>query len=82
MIDSLALLQCVQCARTAEAMGTARLLVLWQGMWVLLLPPLAVFGGILWFAWNRSRQAEAGIAAEAEITIGPDGPDSRIGDRL
>ena len=78
MMAPLALLQCVQCARTAEALGTARLEVLWQGVWILLLPPLAVFGGIMWFAWNRSRQAEVGMAEDADMAIGPD---SRMGVR-
>ena len=78
-MEPLALLQCVQCARTAEALGTARLLVLWQGMWILLLPPLAVFGGILWMAWKRARQTEAGIQADAGLAIGAP---SRTGDRL
>lgn len=70
MMDPLALWQCVQCARTAEAMGAARLLVLWQGVWVLLVPPLAVFGGILWFAWKRSRQTAVGMAAGADMVSG------------
>jgi CHASE2 domain-containing sensor protein len=72
MITILAFLQCVQCARTAEAMGLARLSVLWQGVWILLLPPLAVFGGILYVSWKRSRQADVGMAS---------GVDSRMGAR-
>jgi len=70
MTALLALFQCVQCARTAEAMGLARLAVLWQGVWILLLPPLAVFGGILYFTWKRARQAEVGIANGAASRIG------------
>lgn len=72
-LGAVALLQCVQCARSAEALGQVRLSVLWHGMWVLLLPPLAVFGLILWFARRRSRQAEVGTAM---------GSDSRAGVRL
>lgn len=70
MMTLVALFQCVQCARTAEAMGLARLAVLWQGVWILLLPPLAVFGGILYFAWKRSRQAEVGMASVAVSRTG------------
>lgn len=64
-MDYLGFFQCVQCARTAEALGAARMFVLWQGMWILLAPPLAVFGAILLVAWKRSRQAETDIAASA-----------------
>lgn len=70
---AMALLQCVQCARSAEALGLAQLAVLWNGMWVLLLPPLAVFGLILWLLWRRARQADVGTAI---------GSDSRAGARL
>lgn len=70
---TIALLQCVQCARSAEALGLAQLAVLWSGMWVLLLPPLAVFGLILWLFWRRARQADVGTAM---------GRDSRAGARL
>jgi hypothetical protein len=69
MMYYVALLQCVQCARTAEALGTTRLLILWQGMWVLLIPPLAVFCGILWFAWKRSRQADVGNASTPDMAM-------------
>ena len=78
MMEPMAMLQCVQCARTAEAMGAARLLVLWQGVWVLLVPPLAVFGGILWFAWTRSRQTGVRMAAGAYMFMGTV---SRTGER-
>ena len=70
MTSLFALFQCVQCARTAEALGQARLAVLWQGVWILLLPPLAVFGGILYFSWKRSSQAEVGMASGADSRTG------------
>jgi len=81
VIGYLALFQCVQCARTAEALGVARISVLWQGVWVLLLPPVAVFGGVLWLAWKRSAQAEVGSAAAVDPDIAT-GADSRTGARL
>jgi hypothetical protein len=77
-MDPVAMLQCVQCARTAEALGAARLLVLWQGMWILLIPPVALLSGILWLAWRRSRQAEVGMAMAG---VNERGADSRPAER-
>jgi hypothetical protein len=55
--------QCVQCARTAAAQGEARLAILWQGVEILLVPPLVIFGGTLYALWRRGRQADALNAA-------------------
>jgi hypothetical protein len=48
--------QCVMCFRTAEAQQGERSRVLNSGIVILLLPPLVVLAGIIWFAWRRNKQ--------------------------
>ena len=48
--------QCVMCFRTAEAQQGERSRVLNSGIVILLIPPLVVLAGIIWFAWRRDKQ--------------------------
>lgn len=68
MIELLAF-QCVQCARTAAAQGEARLEILWQGVLVLLVPPLVILAAILYACWRRSPQAEADSTADGTTAL-------------
>jgi hypothetical protein len=45
--------QCVMCFRTAAAQQLERSRVLDYGILVLLIPPLAIFFGLLWMARRR-----------------------------
>lgn len=45
---------CVMCFRTAAAQEAERSRVLNSGILILLIPPIAVLGAILWMAWRRS----------------------------
>ncbi len=47
--------QCVMCQRTAAAQQGARSAVLNHGILLLLIPPFAIIGGILWMAKRGSR---------------------------
>ena len=58
--------QCVMCFRTAEAQQGERSRVLNSGIILLLIPPLAILGGIIWFAWRRNRQQAAEIVVRSE----------------
>ena len=48
--------QCIMCFRTAEAQQGERSRVLNSGIIILLIPPIVILAGIVWFAWHRSRQ--------------------------
>ena len=48
--------QCIMCFRTAEAQQGERSRVLNSGIIILLIPPIVILGGIVWFAWCRNRQ--------------------------
>jgi hypothetical protein len=48
--------QCIMCFRTAEAQQGERSRVLNSGIIILLIPPIVILGGIVWFAWRRNRQ--------------------------
>jgi preprotein translocase subunit YajC len=54
------------CYRTAEAQQGARSRVLNSGILILLLPPVLLMAGIIWFAWRRNRQ-QAPEKAVAEL---------------
>jgi hypothetical protein len=70
------------CFRSAEAQQGERSRVLNSGIIILLIPPLLMLGGIIWFAWRRSRQQAAGKGvrsgnAEAEMAFATDKADHR-----
>jgi hypothetical protein len=46
--------QCVMCFRTAAAQQLERSRVLNSGILILLIPPIAVLGLILFMAWRKS----------------------------
>ena len=46
--------QCVMCQRTAAAQQAARAHVLNRGILILLVPPFALIGGVLWMAKRGS----------------------------
>jgi hypothetical protein len=46
--------QCVMCQRTAAAQQWERAQVLNTGIFVLLIPPLLLLGGIVYIAYKRS----------------------------
>ncbi len=48
--------QCVMCQRTAEAQQAERARVLNRGILVMLVPPVAILGGVLLFAARRDRR--------------------------
>lgn len=53
---TLALLaQCVMCGRTAAAQQSARGEVLNHGILILLLPPFAIIGALLWLARGKPK---------------------------
>jgi hypothetical protein len=55
------LAQCVMCYRTAAAQQGARSEVLNKGIVILLVPPLAILGGILWRAWLMGSAGRASL---------------------
>lgn len=48
--------QCVMCRRTAEAQQAERARVLNRGILVMLIPPVAILGGVLVLAARRDRR--------------------------
>ncbi len=48
--------QCVMCQRTAEAQQAERARALNRGILVMLVPPVAILGGVLFFAARRDRR--------------------------
>lgn len=57
--------QCVMCFRTAEAQQGERSRVLNSGIIILLIPPLMVLAGIIWFAWRRNKQQALEVAVQS-----------------
>lgn len=51
--------QCVMCQRTAEAQQAERARVLNRGILVMLVPPVAILGGVLLWAARRDRRFRA-----------------------
>ena len=47
--------QCVMCFRTAAAQQAERSRVLNEGIVILLIPPILVLAGILWWAFRKNR---------------------------
>ncbi len=68
--------QCVMCFRTAEAQQGERSRVLNSGIVILLIPPLLVLSGIVWYAWRRNKQQ----AREAAFLQAEKGVPSQHGD--
>ena len=52
-------LQCAMCYQNAAQQGAKAMAALNAGIWILLLPPMAIIGAISWMAWRRASDGKS-----------------------